>query len=200
MPKIGMGPIRRQQLMDATLNSVCEVGLADTTIARISKQAGVSSGIIAHYFGGKNELLEATMRNLLRELGEGIQKRVKKASTPLECLYAIIDGNFSEHQINSRATRAWLAFWAQALHTPALSRLQRVNQFRLQSNLAYWLKKLVPNDQALETAEGLAAIIDGLWLRGAFLENGVDAGRCRQIARNFLDQQISESKPGLTKL
>ncbi len=191
MPKTGMGPIRRRQLMNATLNSVCEVGLADTTIARISKQAGVSSGIIAHYFGSKNELLEATMRCLLRELGDGIQKRVRNAQTPLERVYAIIDGNFSDIQITPCATRAWLAFWAQALHTPEFRRLQRVNQFRLQRNLTYWLKQILADEPAREIAEGLAAIIDGLWLRGAFLEEGINADRSQQIARNFLTSQIA---------
>ncbi len=196
MPKTGMGPIRRQQLMDATINSVCQVGLTETTIARISKQAGVSSGIIAHYFGGKNELLEATMRNLLHKLGQGIQERVKTADTPLESLYAIIDGNFAKDQVNPCATRAWLAFWAHALHSPQLGRLQRVNQFRLQSNLRYWLNKMVDKQQADQIAEGVAAVIDGLWLRGAFLDGGIDVLRSRQIARSFLEKQLAVLNDG----
>ena len=191
MPKRGMGPIRRQQLMKATISSVCEVGLADTTIARISQRAGVSSGIIAHYFGGKNELLEATMRSLLQELGNGIKLRVQKATTPLESLYAIIDGNFSQDQVNPCATRVWLAFWAQALHSPELGRLQNVNQFRLQSNLRFWLKKMLDDKSATDIAEATAALIDGLWLRGAFLDGGIDAERCRTLARAFLDNQLS---------
>lgn len=193
MPKVGMGPIRRRQLMDATINSVCEVGLADTTIARISKQAGVSSGIISHYFGGKDELLEATMRNLLQELQSGIMQRVRKSETPLQSLYAIIDGNFSEDQVNPCATRAWLAFWAQALHAPGLARLQRANQFRLESNLRYWLKQLIDKKAATELAEGLAAMIDGLWLRGAYLDEGINVKRSRAIACNYLEQHLKAS-------
>jgi len=65
MPKVGMEPVRRQQLIDATIESVAELGLQGTTINSISKKAGLSSGIISHYFGGKQGLIEATVRYLL---------------------------------------------------------------------------------------------------------------------------------------
>ncbi len=193
MPKVGMGPIRRQQLMDATLLSLGEVGLADTTVAQISKQAGVSSGIISHYFGGKNELLEATMRQLLKRLQDGINVRLESAKTPRESLYAIIDGNFSMDQVDTSATRAWLSFWAHALHHPELARLQKVNQFRLQSNLHYWLKKITSKQDAERIAELIAAVIDGLWLRGAFLEQGIDAVHCQKLARYCLDDALKSA-------
>ena len=59
MPKLGMQPIRRRQLIQATLETIDDVGLADATIARIAKRAGVSAGIISHYFGGKDGLLDS---------------------------------------------------------------------------------------------------------------------------------------------
>ena len=68
MPKVGMEPIRRQQLIDATIESVAQRGLQATTINSISKNAGLSSGIISHYFGGKQGLIEATVRYLLTSL------------------------------------------------------------------------------------------------------------------------------------
>lgn len=193
MPKVGMGPIRRQQLMDATLISVGSVGLPDTTVALISKQAGVSRGIISHYFGGKNELLEATMRQLLKRLQAGISLRVSSAQTPHESLYAIIDGNFALEQTDASATRAWLSFWAHALHHHKLRRLQKVNQFRLQSNLRYWLKQLTTPQDAVRIAESIAAVIDGLWLRGAFLEQGIDTCHCQRLARQCLDDALASA-------
>ncbi|MFT7703502.1 UNVERIFIED_CONTAM: TetR family transcriptional regulator, partial [Salmonella enterica subsp. enterica serovar Typhimurium] len=50
MPKLGMQPIRRRQLIDATLDAINEVGMHDATIAQIARRAGVSTGIISHYF------------------------------------------------------------------------------------------------------------------------------------------------------
>eukprot|EP01034_Spumella_vulgaris_P001363 gene1363-1796_t len=50
MPKVGMQPIRRQQLIEATLLAVDQVGMGDASIALIARLAGVSNGIISHYF------------------------------------------------------------------------------------------------------------------------------------------------------
>ena len=54
MPKVGMQPIRRRQLINATLEAINEVGMHDATIAQIARRAGVSTGIISHYFKFKS--------------------------------------------------------------------------------------------------------------------------------------------------
>ena len=76
MPKVGMEPVRRQQLIDATIESVAMRGLQATTINSISKNAGLSSGIISHYFGGKQGLIEATVRYLLSNLKKDLVEKV----------------------------------------------------------------------------------------------------------------------------
>lgn len=53
MPKLRMQSIRRRQLIDATLEAINEVGMHDATIAQIARRAGVSTGIISHYFRDK---------------------------------------------------------------------------------------------------------------------------------------------------
>ena len=63
MPKVGMQPIRRQQLIEATLTAIDQVGMGDASIALIARLAGVSNGIISHYFQDKNGLIAATMRS-----------------------------------------------------------------------------------------------------------------------------------------
>ena len=69
MPKIGMEPLRRKALIDATISAIGERGSLDVTMSEIAGRAGVSSALAHHYFGAKDELLQATMRHLLAELG-----------------------------------------------------------------------------------------------------------------------------------
>ncbi len=76
MPKVGMQPIRRRQLIDATLEAINEVGMHDATIAQIARRAGVSTGIISHYFKDKNGLLEATMRDITGQLRDAVLSRL----------------------------------------------------------------------------------------------------------------------------
>jgi TetR/AcrR family transcriptional repressor of bet genes len=177
---------RRQQLIRANLTAIHQYGLADATIARIARLAGVSTGIISHYFGGKSGLMEATMRHLLTELGQAITERRQALDVDdVEGhVDAIIDGNFDSTQTNRAAMRTWLEFWASSMHQPALQRLQRVNERRLYSNLCHQFRKRLPPAQARDAARAVAGLIDGLWLRGALHPDGIDIEGCRRLARD----------------
>lgn len=116
MPKVGMQPIRRSQLIAATLEAVDQVGMADASIAYIARLAGVSNGIISHYFKDKNGLLEATMRHLMQALRDAVAERRQALSddSPRAHLRAMIDGNFDDSQVSGPAMKTWLAFWPAA--------------------------------------------------------------------------------------
>ena len=104
MPKVGMEPIRRQQLIKATMAAIDEVGLAEATVMRIARHAGVSAGIISHYFGGKDGLLEATMRQILTDLSDAVAARrhALEDDSPRAHIGAIIEGNFDRTQVTNR--------------------------------------------------------------------------------------------------
>ena len=130
----------------------------------ISRAAGLSPGIIHHYFGGKSALLEATMRALLVELRACTIAALRAPEAPpLARLEAVIDANFADRQFQPRAATS-LAFWAEARHQPGLARLQRIYAHRLVSHLRHGLRPLLAADCIGGAAAGLAAIIDGLWL------------------------------------
>lgn len=192
MPKIGMEPIRRQQLIDATIVSIDEVGLADSTIIQISRRAGVSAGIISHYFGGKNGLLEATMRYILTDLGRAVIRRRQalEDDSARSHLYAMVAGNFDRSQVNRAVMKTWLAFWTTSMHRSDLHRLQRVNDRRLYSNLSFQFRKELDVERARDAARGLAALIDGLWLRGALVPQSFDVDRAVAIACRYVDEQL----------
>lgn len=191
MPKVGMQPIRRQQLIDATLAAVNELGFAETSISQIAQRAGVSTGIISHYFGGKNGLIEATMRYLLQQLAKTVaEMQTQVDATPEQRLIAIVRGNFAAPQINKAAMKIWLAFWASSLHQPELHRLQQVNHYRLHSNLKYEFMKVLSQSEAETAAQGLAALIDGFWLRGALISGEIDPAMSIELCSQFIQQQL----------
>jgi len=166
MPKVGMKAIRQAQLIHATLTVIDRVGLADASLALIAKEAGVSTGIVSHYFGDKNGLLDACMRQILLDLYQAVQHhRSNAADEPQAQIRAIIDGNFDVSQIAGPVLKTWLAFWSSSLHQPDLQRLQRINDRRLYSNLTAQFTRALPNEMARSAGASLAALIDGLWLR-----------------------------------
>ena len=188
-----MQPIRRKQLIRATLEAVDQVGMSDASIAMIARLAGVSNGIIAHYFQDKNGLLEATMRHLMKALNQAVRTRRESLidDSPRSRLKAIIEGNFDDSQLDGSAMKTWLAFWAFSMHQPSLQRLQRVNDHRLYSNLCCEFRRVMPKAQARSAARGMAALIDGLWLRGALTKGNFDIDQALQLAYDYMDQVLA---------
>jgi len=197
-----MQPLRRQQLIQATLAVIDRVGLADATIVLIARQAGLSTGIISHYFGDKSGLLEATMRQILRDLSDDSLRRRRALTgeddTAQAQLQALVDTNFNDNQISGPVMKTWFAFWSSSMHQPSLRRLQRVNDQRLYSNLCGQFRRELPLSQARQAARGLAAMIDGLWLRGSLSGEKFDVSAARKIAYEYLDQQLAKGDAGNT--
>ncbi|MDP5255007.1 MULTISPECIES: transcriptional regulator BetI [unclassified Vibrio] len=193
MPKLGMEPIRRQQLIDATLQSVAEHGFDATTINKISKRAGLSSGIISHYFGGKEALIEATVRHILTQLKANLLRKTQGQSiSAYQRLMCIVETNFAPIQQHHDTTRTWLIFWAQSMHNPTLFRLQQVNSRRLFSNLKSSYRQLMPEDDAQQASALTAAMIDGLWLRCVLAKGQQkDFAEAQHLCKQYIHTLIS---------
>lgn len=192
MPKVGMPEIRKPQLIRATMEAINAVGLQKASVAMISSYAGVSPAIINHYFGGKSGLLEATMRSVLKQLSEGVQVRLRQVEPDdvVGRIKAVVGGNFDPRQLDAPVVKTWLAFWSQAMHEPQLYRLQRVNEKRLLSHLRIELKQVMPTDKAQLVAQAIAALIDGIWLRGALNPDGIDGELAQRIIADYLTLQL----------
>ena len=189
MPKLGMEEIRRRQLIEATIASIHEVGFAESSLSRISAKAGVSTGILHHYFEDKAELLESTLRSLGTKLRLGVVRKLRAARTPVERLLAVIDGNIGTEQFTPEGVSAWLAFWAQVPTSPRLARIQNVIISRLRDNLVHALKVMGRKD-AEEIARVTEALIDGLWLRAALSADGPDSARARRLVLDYLNARL----------
>ncbi len=190
--------IRRKQLIDTTILVMAQVGFNATTLGLIARQAGVSTGLVAHYFGDKDGLLEATLRSLASRLSRAAAARLRAATTPRERLQAVIDANLAPEEMDSPTGAVWLAFWGQAIHSDRLKRVQRIYQLRVLSNLRHALRSLAPESEAERLAVIIAAIIDGLWLRTTLAAawSPADSDAARRIAAGFVDTQLAASSEG----
>jgi betaine-aldehyde dehydrogenase len=193
------GPIeetRRRQLVEVTIDSLAELGYVGTTLAQIAARAAVSPGLVAHYFGDKDGLLDAAFRTLARRVGNHVRARLRQVGTPRGRIQAVIDGNLAPAEFEQRTGTAWLAFWGQVLHVKSLRRVQSVYQQRTLSNLRSSLKKLVPADEARRLASMIAAMIDGVWLRAALSGwREADSESARALLTAFVDGRLERAAP-----
>jgi AcrR family transcriptional regulator len=69
-----------RKLLDATVSILIERGLAATTTLEVQKQAGVSRGVLLHYFGSRGELISAAARHLYATKVGEVRLRAAQAS------------------------------------------------------------------------------------------------------------------------
>ncbi len=72
MPKLGMKEIRKGQVIDATRKCIVEKGVLELSIKDVAREAGVSTGIIYHYFENKQDLLLQTLKETFRRSHERV--------------------------------------------------------------------------------------------------------------------------------
>ena len=193
MPKLGMAPIRRRQLVEATIAVIHEEGFGNATVARIARRAGISSGMVHHYFTDKDDLLFATMRHLLSDLRADAVSRLVGAPTPDARIRAIIDSCFGDAQFDEQVFSAWLALYGNARTSDRLQKILALYHRRLRSSLLHDLKRLLPAPKASELAEGIAAMIDGLWLRYALTGKPKDPETPRALTRDYFAAAVERS-------
>ncbi|MFK7876777.1 MAG: transcriptional regulator BetI [Paracoccaceae bacterium] len=165
MPKLGMEPLRRAALVQATISELAEAGSLDVTVGKIAKRAGVSSGLAHHYFGGKDDIFVAAMRHILSEFRLEVLAQLRTAHTPTARVHAIIDASFAPASFQSETINAWMLFYSMARANPKAARLLRLYHRRMRTHLRHALRPVSNRPEA--DAETLAALIDGLYLRAA---------------------------------
>ena len=61
------------------------------------------------------------------------------------------------------------------------------------SHLLIELKKVLPADKAKFIALSIAALIDGIWLRGSLSVKGIDGDLAQRIVADFLEKQLPQA-------
>ncbi|MBR9764077.1 MAG: transcriptional regulator BetI [Rhodobacteraceae bacterium] len=186
MPKIGMEPVRKQALIEACIAEIGHAGTLDVTVSQIAKRAGMSSALAHHYFGSKEQIFLATMRHVMRIYGETVLGGLKRAQTPLERVKVITDSSFDSNQFEREIVAAWLNFYVRALHSADSRRLLNIYARRLQANLLHDLRKIFPDDVAMEIAQGIAALIDGFYIRSALQDQVPGRESIKAIIADYL--------------
>ncbi|WP_227270569.1 choline-binding transcriptional repressor BetI [Roseobacter weihaiensis] len=184
MPKIGMEPIRRTALVEATIAEIGARGSLDVTVGQIAKRAGMSTALAHHYFGGKDQIFLAAMRQILRDFGGEVRRALRVAPTPHARAVALIEACFAPACFAPATISAWMTLYASAQTNPDTMRLLRLYQARLRSNLIHALRPI--SRQPESHAEIIAALIDGLYLRAA-----LSRSKTAQAARDTAQKTLS---------
>jgi TetR/AcrR family transcriptional regulator, transcriptional repressor of bet genes len=193
MPKLGMEPIRKAALVNATIAEIGRTGSLDVTVSQIAKRAGMSSALAHHYFGGKEAMFLAAMRHVLTLYGAEVRGALVAVDGPEARLAAIVRASFSAANFRREVVGAWLNFYVLAQTVPEARRLLAVYQRRLQSNLRHDLRPLV-GGRAEEVADAMGALIDGVYLRQVLSRDLPDRDEAVALVLGHLSSELAKGK------
>lgn len=160
--------VRRQALIDATAASLAERGVGGTSVRTICARAGVSSGLLTHYFSGVDSLILATYRAVAERVSCAMEQAVEAAeSDPRARLRAFLHANFQPPVLDPDLLATWIAFWslikASGPLAEAHAEIYGAQRMRLEALLRE-AEPDMPPATARTAAIALSALVDGLWL------------------------------------
>lgn len=85
-----IGEVRREQIIEATIKTLDEIGYVKTSLSQIAKRAGISTGLISYHFTDKNDLMNHLLMDLIESSNSYIMEQVSKEAAPKRKLNAFI--------------------------------------------------------------------------------------------------------------
>ena len=124
-PKVGMGPVRREQIVRATVRCLARDGYTRLTMKKVARAAGVSQGILHYYFADKRAMLVATLTAVSRDLDRRVAAAQSRATRdPAARLRALVRACLDVAVRQPEVWVVFLEFWGEMMHD---RRLREVN-------------------------------------------------------------------------
>jgi AcrR family transcriptional regulator len=162
---------RRADLVEATTAVLAQAGLAGTNVRAICAKAGVSPGLLRHYFAGIDDLVAATYQATSDRMDAIFAAAVADAGAdPRARLTAYLTASFRPPVTDPELLGAWTAFWALARSDARMAAIHAESYAGYRERLGELLAACRAAD-ADRLAIMLTAMVDGLWL-----ELSLDAG------------------------
>lgn len=165
---------RKHDLIRATLECVAENGIHAATVRAIAVRAGVTSGLIRHYFESKNNMIEAAYRTTMTEMTALVKQASQDAeNTAGDRLRQFIAANLSTPVIDIKRLTLWASFISRVHVDAAMAEIHREHYLDFRRELEPLVGDVLaeagrPAGQAecRRATIKINAAIDGLWLEG----------------------------------
>lgn len=171
---------RRADLITATQSLVAEGGPEAATVRAIAARAGVTAGLIRHYFQTKDELTRAAYRDLMDGMtAKGAEALESVGASAEERLAAFVAASLTPPVLDAGAVVLWAGYMHKvrgdaellAVHEAAYTGYRDVLE-----RLIGALQREAPEIQIRGEAIACNAVIDGLWVEGSLLPHAFTHG------------------------
>jgi len=166
---------RRRDLVEATLEAIATSGLQGATVREIAMLAGVTPGMIRHYFTSKERMVHEAYREIMETmLKNAIAAADNSGTEPRDCLRAYLLACFRPPIIDPRNLTLWATFISQLSMDAELAAIHRETYLTSRDKLQEYIVGTLQSDgrevtpaEARRLSIAVNGLIDGLWLEGS---------------------------------
>jgi AcrR family transcriptional regulator len=186
-----MGPIRREQICRAAATVISREGFAGSTMRMVAEEAGVSTGMLNHYFANRQDLLTQALVFVSERAQARMREAIEDIPAGRERLVALLDSALEEGQEVSETWRVWINAYGEAVRLADL-------RHTIESRLNSWYELIDTALEGLVEPEGngsipsswrFDALLNGLTLQALTSEAALDGARIRdEVVRTLLHE------------
>jgi AcrR family transcriptional regulator len=194
-----MGPIRREQICRAAAAVISREGFAGTTMRMVADEAGVSTGMLNHYFVNRQDLLTQA----LVFVSERAQARMRAAIADVPAgrarLVALLDSALRDDAEGTETWRVWINSYGEAVRLPELRHTIEARLSSWYELVDYALEGLAPADapNTIPWSWRFDAVLNGLALQALTSEAALEEGQIRdEVIRTLFPDGAGTGKQG----
>lgn len=180
---------RRRSLVEATARCLAKHGVAGTSVRAICAEAGVSPGLLRHYFTGVGQVIAEAYRWTGTRVEQALAQAVSDAGPePRARLLAYLSASFRPPIADPQLLATWLAFWSMTPVDAGIGALHAEIYGEFRSGIEQLILALRPDMvDARLPAVALTALIDGLWLELSLGKAPFTPQEAEGLAEKWLD-------------
>jgi TetR/AcrR family transcriptional regulator, transcriptional repressor of bet genes len=182
---------RRLDLIAACARTLARKGAHGSSVREICAEAGVSPGLLRHYFAGIDDLVAATYRHIGQQVQAALESAVVEAGDdPKTRLLAYLTASFAPPIADADLLATWLAFWSLTRTDPVVAQLHGEIYAENRRALEALLQAYAPGRDHRLTAIALTALVDGLWLELSLGDAPFSSDDATALAERWLESLI----------
>jgi TetR/AcrR family transcriptional regulator, transcriptional repressor of bet genes len=180
--------LRRQDLLAVTISCLAQLGPRGTTGREICRRAGVSHGLLRHYFSNPDNLLLETYQELCDSFIARFEQELAAGhEDPWKTIDRLFEVHFSDEWSNPDILGAWIAFWTLVRNNAEFAAVSVSYNARLHALLDQAVARLPAGPVPPRDIVALvSATMDGLWLDYSLSSERLTRARALDLARTML--------------
>jgi AcrR family transcriptional regulator len=176
---------RRDALISAALELISEGGTRIATVRAIADRAGVTPGLIRHYFQSKEELTREAYRAVMERMtADNLAVLDAAPHSPEGRLAAFVAASLRPPVLDPAAMGLWAGFIHLVRRDPAMAEVHEATYLGYRDRLQELIAALPDmGDAARHRRLAIACngVIDGLWMEGCALPSAFAPGELETI-------------------